>query len=82
MKKGLATLLCTLAVAGAMACSDSDPASPANVPATHTIVNNGVRHAPGLQNATQSCTSCHGSDLRGGSNREASCYECHGRKWS
>jgi hypothetical protein len=82
MKTRSAPLLLALALALPAACSDSDPALPSDVPATHTVVKDGVRHAPGLQNATQSCTSCHGADLRGGSGGQPSCYTCHGKKWT
>jgi hypothetical protein len=52
-----------------------------NPPADHTVNNSGIRHKPGLQNATQNCVSCHGQDLTGGS-AGISCYSCHGKKWN
>jgi hypothetical protein len=61
-------------------CSDSST-GPADAPDGHTIVKGGAAHAPGLNNPTQNCTSCHGSDLRGGTSGQPSCFSCHGQKW-
>lgn len=75
-------LLAALMLAVPAGCSDAGPVGPSNPPASHTVVKDGARHAPGLQNATQECTACHGATLRGGANGEPSCYRCHGKKWS
>jgi len=63
------------------ACGGNDPTGASNAPASHTVSQGGVRHAPGLNTPQQSCTSCHGADLRGGADAP-SCYSCHGKKWS
>ena len=47
----------------------------------HTVNKDGVLHASGLSNPSANCTSCHGSDLRGGS-AGVSCYRCHGAEWA
>ena len=73
--------LVVLALGGNIACTDDDPAGPSNAPANHTVINDGVPHAPGLNDPTQNCTSCHGADLRGGPNGQPSCFACHGQKW-
>ncbi len=41
----------------------------------------GAMHASGYCSPLQNCSSCHGPDLRGGSNGEPSCYQCHGTLW-
>jgi DnaJ-class molecular chaperone len=61
--------------------SNSSNNSSNNVPADHTTSVHGVNHKPGLNNAATNCTSCHGSDLKGGT-AGVSCYQCHGKKWS
>lgn len=62
-----------------LSCSDST--APANAPEGHTVVKSGVAHAPGLNNPLQNCTSCHGSNLQGGSEGQPACTSCHGVKW-
>ena len=69
-----------LLVAGALACGD-EATGPGNPPASHTIINDGVAHAPGLNDPTQNCTTCHGADLRGGPSGQPSCFSCHGQQW-
>jgi len=75
-----APLLLALALP-AIACSEKDPTEAGGAPASHTVVENGVRHAPGLQQPQQNCTSCHGADLHGGA-EAPSCYSCHGARWN
>jgi len=48
---------------------------------THTEIEDGVRHAPGLNSPETNCTSCHGATLEGSGSRP-SCYKCHGAKWN
>ena len=71
---------CILLLATAAACDD-EVTGPGNAPANHTVINDGVPHAPGLNDPTQNCTTCHGADLRGGPNGQPSCFSCHGQKW-
>ena len=84
-QKMRALALTTLFVCGIgglfAACSDDDGTGPEDTPASHTVVRNGVAHAPGLNDPTQNCTQCHGADLRGGTDDEPSCFTCHGQKW-
>jgi len=48
----------------------------------HTENKGGVFHAPNYCRPYQNCTSCHGQDLRGGSDGEPSCLSCHNQtKW-
>ena len=47
-------------------------------PSDHTDSIKGALHLKGAKNAN-TCMSCHGSDLKGGS--APSCYECHKKKW-
>ncbi|HID40211.1 MAG TPA: hypothetical protein EYP36_11960 [Calditrichaeota bacterium] len=51
-----------------------------NPPDDHTVVEDGIKHKPGLKDPLKNCISCHGKDLKGG-NVGVSCYECHGKKW-
>jgi len=51
-----------------------------NPPADHTISKSGFMHKSGLDQPLTNCTSCHGSDLKGGTTG-VSCFECHGAKW-
>ncbi len=75
-------ILTFLMLAAATACGgDDDSTAPDNAPPGHTVVQDGVAHAPGLNNPTQECVACHGADLRGGANGEPSCFSCHGREW-
>ena len=64
-----------------LAACGSDATAPEGAPEGHTVVKNGVTHAPGLNNPTENCTSCHGSDLRGGASGQPSCFSCHNQKW-
>jgi predicted CXXCH cytochrome family protein len=48
----------------------------ANVPASHTVSNDGVMHRPGFADAEANCTPCHGADL-GGFGSVPSCASCH-----
>ena len=73
--------LVVLGAAGSIACTDDDRAGPTNAPPSHTVIQDGVPHAPGLNDPMQNCTSCHGSDLRGGADGQPSCFTCHGQKW-
>ncbi|MDX2471274.1 MAG: hypothetical protein QNL04_11940 [SAR324 cluster bacterium] len=74
MKKLLLILfVCILAFSG---CKEEDD----ETPASHTLNKSGAMHAPGLFQATDNCTSCHGSTLKG-SGEKPSCYSCHGQKW-
>ncbi len=75
------TFVLLLALGAPAACGEDDGMAPANAPPGHTVVQDGVAHMPGLRAPNQNCTSCHGADLRGGSNGEPSCYSCHGQKW-
>lgn len=51
-----------------------------NPPDDHTLSKDGIMHKSGLNDPLDSCVSCHGDDLQGGS-AAVSCYECHGKKW-
>ena len=74
-------LVPVLLVVGAfMGCSDSGT-PPEDAPEGHTVVKDGVPHAPGLNDPLASCVTCHGADLRGGDGGEPSCFACHGQKW-
>ena len=68
-----------LVLAGMVACSDETV--PPDAPDGHTVMKDGVPHAPGLNNPTDSCVSCHGATLEGGDDEEPSCFSCHGREW-
>ncbi|MDX1764770.1 MAG: hypothetical protein R3231_10650, partial [bacterium] len=58
--------------------SGTPPAS--GLPADHTDREDGAMHKPGKNRPySNSCTTCHGSDLRG--DMGPSCYTCHGREW-
>lgn len=80
LRRARVVLLLLGVVLGAAACADSVTA-PENVPADHTVRQGRAFHRSGLSNPTVNCTSCHGADLRGGTNGEPSCFSCHGRKW-
>ena len=73
-----ATLSILLAVALA-GCSDET--APADAPEGHTVVEDGVAHAPGLNDPQTNCSACHGATLEGGADGEPSCFSCHGREW-
>jgi len=75
-----AILLSAGSCALSVGCSDSSTV-PADAPDGHTVLKSGAAHAPGLNNPTQNCTSCHGADLRGGTSGQPSCFSCHGQKW-
>jgi len=63
-----------------LACeSSTEPQSNYNPPADHTVLQEGIKHKPGLNNPTANCVSCHGADLKG--DKGPSCYTCHGKKW-
>lgn len=49
-------------------------------PSDHVISKDGSLHKSGLDQPLNNCTSCHGSELDGGTSG-VSCYECHGKKW-
>jgi cytochrome c5 len=66
---------------GLLACSDSGTDPTDGGPPNHTVLKGGVAHAPGLTTPAQSCATCHGADLMGGTAGQPSCYSCHGRKW-
>jgi len=70
-----------LAICVSAGCGDDDSTAPENAPAGHTVVRDGVAHAPGLNDPQQNCVDCHGADLRGGDEGEPSCFSCHGRVW-
>ena len=69
-----------LLVAIPLACSD-DSASVEDAPEGHTVIEDGVAHAPGLNDPLENCTLCHGDQLQGGSAGQPSCTSCHGVKW-
>ncbi len=50
-----------------------------NPPAGHTVEQDGVFHAPGLDSPFTNCAACHGPSLMGDAG--PSCYSCHDRKW-
>ena len=64
-----------------LAACGEDATAPQNAPAGHTVVKDGIAHAPGLMDPVGDCTACHGADLRGGTNGQPSCFSCHGQKW-
>ena len=73
---------CLVLAAG---CSNpEDPSSTSSgstsAPASHTVSKHGVMHMTGLTSPGANCSSCHGSDLRGGT-AGTSCYKCHGQLW-
>lgn len=63
----------------ALGACNSNPTASSNAPSDHTISQDGVLHKPGLNDPTNNCISCHGTDLRGGDG--PSCYSCHDKKW-
>ena len=75
----LLVVLCSVAFVSG--CDDDDdPIRPSDAPATHTVNQDGIGHAPGLNDPDENCASCHGTDLRG-SGDVPSCFACHGREW-
>lgn len=62
-------------LADAATGQDAAPTDAANQNPGHTEALGGVYHRPGFDDPLANCTSCHGSDLRGGTGR--SCYSCH-----
>lgn len=50
-------------------------------PEGHTVVRDGVAHAPGLSEPMENCAQCHGPTLEGGAAGEPSCTACHGVVW-
>lgn len=54
---------------------------PGELPRTHTVDLGGAMHAPGYDNPTRRCATCHGSDLTGGRKAESSCFDCHDQNW-
>lgn len=48
--------------------------------AGHTAILNGIPHRPEYCLPYQNCTSCHGTNLRGGTNGQPSCLKCHDQK--
>lgn len=76
----LALAVLTVAALAFAGCDD-DPTIPDDAPAGHTVNQDGVAHMPGLSQPADNCASCHGADLRGGSEGQPSCFSCHGRKW-
>ena len=75
------SLVAVIALALLSSSCGSSSMGPGNAPATHTVNNGGVAHAPGFNQPLTNCTSCHGATLRGGQSGEPSCYKCHGQKW-
>ena len=73
------SLLCLLIGCGS---DDTSPVGTNPPPPNHTVSQSGRLHAPGLCQPQQNCASCHGDDLRGGSNGEPSCFQCHGAEWN
>ncbi len=59
-------------------CKTADVVVP---PAGHTVSMSGVMHQPDLLDPLNHCTTCHGSDLRGGTGGQPSCFSCHNQKW-
>lgn len=51
-----------------------------DVCSSHTVVLDGVRHAPNYCLPYGNCGTCHGVDLRGGSTGQPSCLTCHDQK--
>lgn len=41
----------------------------------------GIAHAVPMLKAERYCKLCHGQNLVGGDEGEASCYTCHGQRW-
>lgn len=68
-------------VPSCFSCHGSRWDGPPDVPPTHTVVEDGVRHAVGLESPADNCASCHGADLTGTS-LIPSCYSCHGSLWT
>jgi len=60
-------------------CSES--VLPADSPEGHTVNEDGIAHMTGHGDPEANCVSCHGDDLRGGTNGEPSCFSCHGQEW-
>lgn len=74
----LAALAALLSVLSLAACGGGG-SSGSEVPASHTVSQDGALHAPGLHNPSTNCVACHGSELQGGTG--PSCTRCHGVKW-
>jgi len=70
----------TTSVPACWSCHGSIWDSPPDVPPTHTLPEDGIAHAPGLDDPSTSCAPCHGADLAG-TPQIPGCYACHGPKW-
>lgn len=68
-------------LAGAACSSDATGVDGSEAPEGHTVRFDGVAHAPGAGAPQTNCVTCHGMDLRGGSDGAPSCFTCHGREW-
>ena len=51
-------------------------------PVPHDTLIGGIAHAQDYCKPTQFCSSCHGTDLRGGTNGQPACYQCHVALWT
>lgn len=75
----LAVVLSLVSVPLLSGCDD-DSIRPSDAPEDHTVNQDGIGHAPGLNDPGANCTGCHGADLSG-SNEAPSCTSCHGQEW-
>jgi hypothetical protein len=73
--------VCVLFMALLLSCSNpTDSDNNVKAPSDHTVNKSGTLHKTGINDPAANCTSCHGTDLKGGS-AGVSCFSCHGKKW-
>ena len=63
---------------GSYGCA-GESSTTSEAPSDHTVSEQGVMHAAGLEAPLTNCVSCHGASLEG--DEGPSCTSCHGVRW-